>query len=141
MSPRPRPARSARALFAATLLFSEALVVLFAGLVAYGLRLTSVPVLLIGGGVLALWAVVAGALVRRGVVGYVLGSVLQLALLATGIVVPMMFLIGAVFAVLWLVSLRVGGQIDAERVVRERQERAYRAGDGSTVAGDGPPAG
>ena len=44
-----RPTRSARALFAATLLISEAFVVLFAGLVVYGLRLTSVPVLLVGG--------------------------------------------------------------------------------------------
>jgi len=143
MSPRPRPARSARALFTSTLLFSEALVVLFAGLVVYGLRLTSVPTLLVGGGVLALWAVVSGALVRRGVVGYVLGSMLQLALVATGIVVPAMFVIGALFAILWLVSLRGGGQIDAERVVREREEREYqaRAGDGSPVAGDAPPAG
>jgi len=137
-----RPTRSARALFAVTLLISEAFVVLFAGLVVYGLRLTSVPVLLVGGGVLALWALVAGALVRRGVAGYVLGSMLQLALLATGIVVPMMFIVGAVFAVLWLVSLRVGSQIDAERVVREREEREHqeRAGEGPAVAGDAPPA-
>ncbi|QDB78768.1 DUF4233 domain-containing protein [Georgenia sp. 311] len=137
-----RPTRSARALFAATLLISEAFVVLFAGLVVYGLRLTSVPVLLVGGGVLALWALVAGALVRRGVAGYVLGSMLQVALLATGVVVPMMFIVGAVFAVLWLVSLRVGSQIDAERVVREREEREYqaRAGEGPAVTGDAPPA-
>ena len=137
-----RPTRSARALFATTLLVSEAFVVLFAGLVVYGLRLTSVPVLLVGGGVLALWALVAGALVRRGVAGYVLGSMLQLALLATGIVVPMMFIVGAVFAVLWLVSLRVGSQIDAERVVREREEREHqeRAGEGPAVTGDAPPA-
>lgn len=134
MSRRPR--RSARALFAATLLLSEAMVVLFAGLVAYGLRLASVPEIVIGGAVLALWSVLAGALVRRGTVGYVLGSLLQLALLATGFVVPMMFVVGGIFAVLWLVSLRVGGQIDAERVEREDAERAYEeqhgAGDAAT---------
>ncbi len=126
-----RPTRSARALFAATLLLSEAVVVLFAGLVVYGLRLVEVPTLLVGGGVLALWAVVAGALVRRSTAGYVLGSMLQLALIATGVLLPMMFAVGAVFALLWLVSLRVGGQIDAERVVREREEREHgaRAGD------------
>ncbi|HLT82688.1 MAG TPA: DUF4233 domain-containing protein [Phototrophicaceae bacterium] len=137
-----RPTRSARALFAATLLISEAFVVLFAGLVVYGLELLPVTALLVGGGVLALWAIVAGALVRRGVAGYVLGSMLQLALVATGIVVPMMFIVGAVFAILWLVSLRVGGQIDAERVVREQEEREHeaRAADGPAVAGDGPPA-
>src|SRR5699024_6980986 len=73
---RSRPARSARALFAASLLLSEALVVLFAGLVAYGLELVPVPTVLWGGGALAVWAVLAGALVRRGTVGYVLGWVL-----------------------------------------------------------------
>ena len=130
-----RPARSARALFAATLLLSEAMVVLFAGLVVYGLELAPVPVLLGGGGALALWAVVAGMLVRRGTAGYVLGSMLQLALVATGLVVPMMFAVGGVFAVLWLICLRVGGQIDAERVVREREEREHLA------TKDAPPAG
>ncbi|WP_454085015.1 DUF4233 domain-containing protein [Georgenia sp. Marseille-Q6866] len=132
-----RPRRSARALFAATLLLSEAMVVLFAGLVAYGLRLASVREIVVGGAVLALWAVLAGALVRRGAVGYVLGSLLQLALIATGFVVPMMFAIGGVFAVLWLVCLRVGGQIDGERVEREDAEREHeeRRGAGEAATG------
>lgn len=132
-----RPRRSARALFSATLLLSEAMVVLFAGLVAYGLRLASVREIVVGGAVLALWAVLAGALVRRGAVGYVLGSLLQLALIATGFVVPMMFAIGGVFAVLWLVCLRVGGQIDAERVEREDAEREHeeRRGAGEAATG------
>ena len=125
-----RPTRSARDLFAATLLLSEALVVLFAGLVSYGLELVSTTALWWGGGGLALWALLAGMLVRRGTVGYVLGSVLQLALLATGLVVPMMFIVGGVFAVLWLVSLRVGGQIDVDRVAREAEEAAARSAEG-----------
>src|SRR5690606_20029250 len=140
-----RPTRSARALFAATLLFSESLVVLFAGLVAYGLRLLPVPTLLWGGGVLALWAVVAGVLVRRSSrAGYVLGSVLQAVLVATGLLLGMMYVVGGVFALLWVMCLRIGGQIDAERVVRERQEREYRertAGGGGAVSGEAPVAG
>lgn len=140
-----RPTRSARALFAATLLFSESLVVLFAGLVAYGLRLLPVPTLLWGGGVLALWAVVAGVLVRRSPrAGYVLGSVLQAVLVATGLLLGMMYVVGGVFALLWVMCLRIGGQIDAERVVRERQEREYRertAGGGGAVSGEAPTAG
>ena len=122
-----RPARSARALFSASLLFSEAFIVLFAGLVVYGLQLVSPRALVVGGVVLALWAVVAGALVRRGAAGYVLGSMFQLVLVATGIIVPMMFILGGVFAVLWLICLRVGGQIDRERVAREADARALAA--------------
>jgi len=129
-----RPTRSARALFTATLLFSEALVVLFAGLVVYGLELAPVTDLLVVGWVLVVWALVAGALVRRSKVGYVLGSLLQVALIATGVVLPMMYGVGGVFAVLWLVSLRVGGQIDAERVVREREEAEHRARTGEAPA-------
>ncbi|MEE6287752.1 DUF4233 domain-containing protein [Georgenia sp. MJ173] len=120
-----RPRRSARAMFASSVLVTEALVVLFAGLVAHGLELASTAAILWGGGALMVWAIVAAGLLRRGIAGYVLGSMLQLAIVATGLVVPMMFGIGGVFAVLWLVSLRVGGQIDAERVVREREEREY----------------
>lgn len=132
-----RPRRSARALFTATLLLSEAMVVLFAALVAYGLRLASVREIVVGGLVLAVWAVLAGALVRRGTVGYVLGSVLQVALIVTGLVVPMMYVVGGLFAVLWLVSLRVGGQIDAERVVREDAEREYEEQHGAGEAATG----
>lgn len=131
-----RPSRSARALFAATLLISEALVVLFAGLVAYGLELAEPAVLLGGGGALALWALLAGALVRRGAVGYVLGSTLQVALLTTGLVLPMMFVVGGIFTVLWLVCLRLGGQIDVERVARERAERELAAGEADDDSAD-----
>ncbi|MBD8060743.1 DUF4233 domain-containing protein [Actinomycetaceae bacterium Sa1BUA1] len=113
------------------------MVVLFAGLVAYGLRLAPVREIVVGGLVLAVWAVLAGALVRRGTVGYVLGSVLQVALIATGLVVPMMYVVGGLFAVLWLVSLRIGGQIDAERVVREDAEREYEEQHGAGEAATG----
>ena len=126
----PRPRRSARAMFAASVLVTEALVVLFAGLVAYGLELAPTGAILGGGGALALVALLAAGLLRRGVVGYVMGSMLQLLIVAAGLVVPMMFGIGGIFAVLWVVSLRVGGQIDVERVERERAEREYRAQDG-----------
>lgn len=126
----PRPRRSARAMFAASVLVTEAFVVLFAGLVAYGLELAPTGALLGGGGALALAAIVAAGLLRRGIVGYVLGSMLQVLMVAAGLVVPMMFAVGGIFAVLWLVSLRVGGQIDVERVERERAEREYHAQDG-----------
>lgn len=126
----PRPRRSARAMFGASVLVTEALVVLFAGLVAYGLELASTAAILGGGGGIALGALLAAALLRHGILGYALGSMLQVLIVATGLVVPMMFGVGGIFAVLWLVSLRVGGQIDVERVERERAEAEYHAQGG-----------
>src|SRR5690606_6729905 len=115
------------------------------GLVAHGLRLLPVPTRLLGGRVLALCAVVPRVPVRRSPrPGDVLRSVLQAVLAATRLRPGMMYVVGGVFALLWVMCLRIGGQIDAERVVRERQEREYRertAGGGGAVSGEAPAAG
>lgn len=39
------------------------------------------------------------------------GWALQVVLIATGLIVPTMFLIGAIFAVLWYVALRLGRKV------------------------------
>ena len=36
-------------------------------------------------------------------------------MLAVGFFVPMMFVVGGIFVVLWVVALRLGGRIDRER--------------------------
>jgi hypothetical protein len=66
----------------------------------------------VGLGVLCM---VAAGLVRRGRLGYVLGSVLQVAAIATGFVVPAMFFLGGLFALLWVVVLRIGPEVDRAR--------------------------
>ena len=114
-----RPARSARRQFGATMLVLEAFVVLFAALVAYGLRATEPGTVWLLGGGLALSLLLAAGLLRQPG-GYVVGSVLQLAVVAGGLLVPLMFVVGGLFAVLWLVSLRLGARIDRERAERER---------------------
>jgi hypothetical protein len=116
-----RPARPARRTFAATVLVLEALVVLFAALVAYGLRLAEPAAIAAVAGGLGAAALLATALLRTAA-GYVLGSAVQLWLIATGVVVPAMYWLGALFALLWVVGLRLGGRID-----RERAERAAAA--------------
>jgi hypothetical protein len=92
----------------------ESLVVFFAGLVAKDL--TSLGFAgamgLLGG--LALACLLVAALLRMPG-GYLLGSLLQVAVIATGFWVRSMFVVGAVFAVLWFVALRVGGRIERER--------------------------
>jgi hypothetical protein len=46
------------------------------------------------------------------------GWVLQAALLAAGFVVPMMFVIGVIFAATWYGCVRVGRTIDAAKAAR-----------------------
>jgi hypothetical protein len=91
----------------ASVLTMEALVVSFALLVAKDLSVrTEVPVGVLGGVLAVLCLVAAGLLKRR--VGWILGSVIQVGLIAMGFVVPMMFLLGALFAGLWAAAIIVG---------------------------------
>jgi hypothetical protein len=123
------PPRSARRQFAATILVLEACVVVFAALVAFGLRVADPARVWLVGGALALSLVLAAGLLRRPG-GYVVGSVLQVAVVAAGLAVPLMYVVGGIFAVLWVASLRLGARID-----RERAERARAA----TQEAGGPP--
>lgn len=92
----------------------EAFVVFFAGLVAKDLsHLSTGAALALHSGLAVACLLVAGML--RSPAGYVAGSVLQVAVIATGVWVPMMWGIGALFAVLWAVSLYWGARIERER--------------------------
>lgn len=126
--------RSARRQFAATMLGLEAVVVLLATCVAFGLRVADPAQVWLVGGALTLSLVLAAAVVARPG-GYVVGSVLQVAVLATGLAVPAMYVVGAVFVGLWIASLRLGTRIDRERAEREQ---AARAGSGTAPSDDGP---
>ncbi len=119
--PAPAPRRSARRQFASTILLLEAFVVFFAALVAHGLRAAPTSLVWTVGAALALALVLVGGMLRWPG-GYVAGSVLQVAVLGVGVVVPMMFVVGGIFVILWVVALRLGGRIDRERVERERAE-------------------
>ena len=110
-------ARPARRLFAATILTFEAFVAFFAALVAYGLRLAEPAVIAALGGGIVLVALLAAGLLRRPV-GYLLGWVVQVWVVLSGLLLPAMFVVGGVFAVLWVVGWRVGGRIDRERSQR-----------------------
>ncbi len=122
-TPAPvRPARSYRRLFALMVLVGEALVVGFATLVAKDLADVSRGHVLAVGAVLAALCVVAAGLLRSRV-GYLLGWVVQLLLIATALWVPIMLFLGLVFAGLWVVALVQGSRADALTA-----SRAARAG-------------
>ncbi|MDO8107315.1 DUF4233 domain-containing protein [Isoptericola sp. b441] len=117
--PRPPRPRSARRQFCATILGLEVFVVLFAALVVFGLDLVGPRSLALGGGALALsLAVAAGLQGRPG--GIVVGSALQVPLLAAGIwlSMPMLVVVAVLFAALWVTAVRLGGRIDRERAAR-----------------------
>ena len=64
-----------------------------------------------GGGAAVLAILAAGLLRRR--VGYILGWAAQLAGLALGFVTPMMFVVGALLAGVWVLSFALGKRLDS----------------------------
>lgn len=89
--------------------------------IAVMLQITQVdPVLAaVSGGGVALVALIAAMMLRRGAVGWVLGWATQLAAIALGFLTPAMFGMGAVFAFLWLVTFVLGRRL-ANRAAETR---------------------
>ncbi|MEU7178537.1 MULTISPECIES: DUF4233 domain-containing protein [Streptomyces] len=99
-----------RTLCASTLI-GEVFVIGFAGLVAMQLSdLSTATIWTVSGIAMLLCVLLCGMLTRPG--GIQLGWALQIALIASGLVVPTMFFLGAVFAALWWASVHFGRKID-----------------------------
>jgi Protein of unknown function (DUF4233) len=116
--------RSPKRTLGATILTLEAFAVFFASLVARNLPATSSArsAGLSGGRALAVCGVVALACLvvagmLRSPVGFALGWVVQAAVLATGLLVETMYVVGWLFAVLWFVALRVGSRIERDHAL------------------------
>jgi len=94
----------------ATVLVFEAIVIGLA--IPVAITIEHEPHLAAGlaGGVLAAVAVLLAAVVGRPGQGWALaaGSLLQVAVIATGVVVPAMYVLGAIFAALWAVAIWLG---------------------------------
>lgn len=64
------------------------------------------------GGLLAiLFLLTAGSLKRKG--GYLLGSILQFFIVGYGFVISLMFYMGGLFAILWVVAIFLGRRGEA----------------------------
>ncbi|MEU9317054.1 DUF4233 domain-containing protein [Streptomyces sp. NPDC048295] len=99
-----------RTLCASTLI-GEFFVIGFAGLVAMKSDdLTGATVWTVCGAGMLLSVLLCGMITRPG--GIQLGWALQIALVLSGFVVPMMFILGVVFAGLWWASVHYGRKID-----------------------------
>lgn len=90
--------------------------------------------LAVGLGLAVTCVVVAGMLRRPW--AYYLGWLIQVASIALGVVVPMMFILGAIFLALWAGAYFVGAKIDRERAEREVLEREWAAEHGEPASGE-----
>ncbi len=120
---------SAQRSMAATILALEAIVL---GLTTpVMISVASVPVvtaLVIGLGLTVACVVAAGML--RYSWSYTVGWAIQVAAVALGFVVPVMFVLGGVFLALWAGAVLLGAKIDRERAEREVLEQEWAAEQG-----------
>ena len=119
-----------RRTLAAVVLVTEALVVLFAVLVAKELSdLPTGTVVAVGGGLSVACLLLTGLLRYRW--AYAAGGALQVAVVLTGIAVPIMWLIGALFALMWAVFMRLSTKVE--------QQQAAAAAGGAPPGGAAAP--
>jgi hypothetical protein len=91
----------------------------------------SVPVataLWVGLGLTVACVVVAGMLRRSW--AYYGGWAIQVASIALGFVIPIMFFLGAIFTALWAGAFFLGAKVDRERAEREVLEQEWAAEHG-----------
>lgn len=94
-----------------TVLVMESLTMGFALLIAMN---SSDTWELAAGALLAILLLLAPGLLKRKS-GWVIGSVLQIPLIAYGMVVTMMYFLGGIFALLWIAAIVVGRAGEAAR--------------------------
>jgi formate/nitrite transporter FocA (FNT family) len=116
---RVRRERSATESLLSIALLLEAILVFFIVMVAFGLRVLPAGLVFGGGAVLVVLLLVTGRLVGRAI-GVWTGWVLQAALIALGILLPLMYFVGALFLAIWIYCVVTGRRLD-------RQKAAYLA--------------
>jgi hypothetical protein len=96
-----------------TVLIMETIVIWLAIPVAVAVDHASFGRAGVAGIALAVAAVVLAALARRRLRWTIVGgSVLQAVVIAAGVIVPVMYFLGAIFAAFWVIGLRLGHRLD-----------------------------
>lgn len=106
--------RSYVQLFNRATLSIEIIVIFIAGLTAYGLHMAPSTHVWITTSVVGFLCIVALALARFPI-GLGVAAVVQLLLIASGVFIPTMWFLGAVFAIIWIVAVILGRKIDREK--------------------------
>jgi Protein of unknown function (DUF4233) len=118
---RRRRDRSTQESLGSIVLGFEVIVVFLAALVAFGLRSLPPVAAFVGGGVLILAMLVTLGLLRFRW-GFAVGWLVELAIVATGFVLPAMFVVGGFFALLWAYCMIQGARIDREKAAARRAQ-------------------
>jgi Protein of unknown function (DUF4233) len=113
--------RSAQRSLGSIVLGFELVVVFLGALVIFGLKALPAAFALGGGAVLVALTIVTIPLLRYRW-GFVLGWVLQAIVIAAGFLVPMMFIVGAIFAALWAYCMVTGARLDRANAARRLSE-------------------
>ncbi|MET0990260.1 MAG: DUF4233 domain-containing protein [Glaciihabitans sp.] len=108
---RPRRQRSVTEMLLSIVLVLDAVLIFFVTLTVFGLRALPAGPAFAGGAVFAL-LLLATATVLRYRWGIWLGWALQVALLATGLLLPAMYAVAALFIAMWVYCFIRGSQID-----------------------------
>ncbi len=108
---RARRQRGAQESLLSIALLLEATMVFFLVLVVFGLRVVPPAVAFGGGAALVALLLLDGRLVRWPI-GAWIGWLLQAVLIAVGILVPLMYFIGALFLGIWIYCFVVGRRLD-----------------------------
>ena len=95
-------------------LLLEAILLFFVTLVVFGLKILS-PALAFGGGAAFVVVILITIALLRWPIGVAIGWLIQLALIALGLLTPIMYVIGAGFAAFWVWCFVRGRQIDGKR--------------------------
>ncbi len=119
--PRQRRARSVSESLLSIVLGLEAFLVFFVTLTAFGLKAIAPVAAFSGGGALIAALVLAAGLLRHRW-GVWLGWVLQAVLIATGIVLPIMYVIAAGFVAIWVYCFIKGRQLDRAKFQSEEEQ-------------------
>ena len=125
--------RSARRSMCATMLALQAVVLGLTTPVMISVAKVDVSAALWVGLGLTVACVLTAGMLRHGW-AYAVGWAIQVASVALGLVVPMMFLLGIVFAALWAGAYFLGAKVDRERVERSVLEERWAAEHGGPEA-------
>lgn len=111
---RPRRQRSVTEMLLSIVLVLDAVLIFFVTLTVYGLRALPAGPAFAGGAIFAVLLLVTATVLRYRW-GMWLGWALQVALLATGVLLPAMYAVAALFIAMWVYCFIRGSQIDRSK--------------------------